>query len=407
VNLIKEHINEKFFEDSDPISDMKIGVRILIKKWLDQHSIKSYKIKKDGTINVYSSVNSNSFGLTEFPNYIQFDRVYGSFDIAYNNFTSLRGCPTYVRKNFWCLRNKLTSLEYAPKKVGESFICWGNIKKFTCKDIEKICEVGQLIIADDRVKQMNRDRIGESINEKFSEKSDPIKDLGIGIFTTLNFDNKDDFLNFLINAIPAILQTPSIPMDMLEGRGLIKEEYFFKIYDYFTKYNTTFKREPINGDSEVFFWPEMLRNKLSKMGFKRFNEAALYEKFIEKSDPIRDLGIGSYKLQKICKDILNLDKKKKDLLISIFAYKNKKSIILNLKISTVIEEQPDLSKPISITEYKQYFIEILKDLDYFHLFKNITVNRFNIEFYFKEKYKKNILVDTDPTYYSSIIYHVD
>jgi hypothetical protein len=32
MRLVKEHINEKFKEDSDPISDMNIGVRSLLKK---------------------------------------------------------------------------------------------------------------------------------------------------------------------------------------------------------------------------------------------------------------------------------------------------------------------------------------------------------------------------------------
>lgn len=148
---IDEALNEIFTEESDPIKDMGIGMRPIIKAWLDAHHIKSYHIKKDLTISVNNSVNLNSVGLTNFPEYIQFDKIYGDFDIAHNKLTSLRGCPNYVRDNFWCLSNRLTSLDYAPKKVGMVFNCWNNLQKFTYKKVLKICDVGTEVIADDGV----------------------------------------------------------------------------------------------------------------------------------------------------------------------------------------------------------------------------------------------------------------
>jgi hypothetical protein len=180
---LPESVNEKFSEDSDPIDDMNIGTRHLIKEWLDQNFITNYRIKKDGTISVYTSVNLNSQHLGNFPKYIQFDKIYGNFDISHNELTSMRGCPIYVKRSFWCVNNKLTSLEYAPKKVAELFCCWANPVKFTWKAIWRICEVGEEILADNGHKSVNT--IIESVNEKFEQESDPIKDMGIGNATNL------------------------------------------------------------------------------------------------------------------------------------------------------------------------------------------------------------------------------
>ena len=33
MKIVREHINEKFTEDSDPIQDLGIGLKLLIEKW--------------------------------------------------------------------------------------------------------------------------------------------------------------------------------------------------------------------------------------------------------------------------------------------------------------------------------------------------------------------------------------
>ena len=35
MKLVREHINERFEEESDPIQDMDIGAKYLIRKWFE------------------------------------------------------------------------------------------------------------------------------------------------------------------------------------------------------------------------------------------------------------------------------------------------------------------------------------------------------------------------------------
>ena len=56
---------------------------------------------------------------------IQFGKVTGDFRCLSSNLESLKGCPYYVGRVFWC-GNKLKSLQYCPQYVGSDFICSGN-----------------------------------------------------------------------------------------------------------------------------------------------------------------------------------------------------------------------------------------------------------------------------------------
>ena len=42
MKLVREYINEKFTEDSDPIEDMNIGMMHEIKKWVDEHHYETF-----------------------------------------------------------------------------------------------------------------------------------------------------------------------------------------------------------------------------------------------------------------------------------------------------------------------------------------------------------------------------
>ena len=45
MKIIKEYINEKFTQDSDPISDMGIGMKEVIKRWIENET--NYKTNYD------------------------------------------------------------------------------------------------------------------------------------------------------------------------------------------------------------------------------------------------------------------------------------------------------------------------------------------------------------------------
>jgi len=140
VKLIREYINEKFKEDSDPISDMNIGISYMIKKWLDHHYIDNYEINDDYTINVYESVKISRKNLKQFPEYINFNQINGDFSIQHNKFISLRGCPKIVKGMFSCSNNELVTLKYCPERC-ESFYCHSNKKLFTTTEVLMYCNV--------------------------------------------------------------------------------------------------------------------------------------------------------------------------------------------------------------------------------------------------------------------------
>ena len=122
------------------------------------------------------------------------------------------------------------------------------------------------------------------INEKFSDINDPIKDMGIGMYK--DFDSKIDLMNWIIEHIPAVLNTPSIPNDILDGKdgNLFKEKYYRKLNAFMNKH-VSFKGVPIKSSRcEAFLWPSDLYKLIHKHG--------IAESFTDSSDPIKDMGIG-------------------------------------------------------------------------------------------------------------------
>jgi hypothetical protein len=151
MKLVREHINEKFTEDSDPIQDLGIGMRHLIEKWVHEFKFGPGKnrayvpeaeliINEDLTIDVKGSLNLYSLDLIKLPDFIQFNKVTETCWINHNVLTTLKGCPKWVGRNFYCGNNKLTSLEYAPKHVRGKFSCENNTKQFTAKEVKAVCD---------------------------------------------------------------------------------------------------------------------------------------------------------------------------------------------------------------------------------------------------------------------------
>jgi hypothetical protein len=133
------------------------------------------------------------------------------------------------------------------------------------------------------------------INEKFTEDSDPIKDMGIGVFYVHNFKSRKQILNWLIYVLPNILETKQIPNDVINSEesrrseGFFKKEYYTKILRYFDKYIL------LNGGSRGFdpgLYCKDLYYRLLHMGYPKGIKESLYEKFTEDSDPIHDMNIG-------------------------------------------------------------------------------------------------------------------
>jgi len=89
-----------------------------------KYGIENYTINADGSIDVDGDVNLNRESLKVLP--LKFRKVTGDFYCMYNKLTSLEGAPKSVDGNFDCNDNQLTSLEGAPKSVDGNFDCSHN-----------------------------------------------------------------------------------------------------------------------------------------------------------------------------------------------------------------------------------------------------------------------------------------
>jgi ankyrin repeat protein len=116
-------------------------------------------------------------------------------------------------------------------------------------------------------------KVKESVNEKFTDNdSDPITDMGIGIFTKHDFNNEEDMLKFMVIAIPSVLKMSKIPNDIVNPatfsaqEGAFNWKYYFIIKKYVNKYiylngnDVDFDTDNICGD---------LHEILNKMGYPK------------------------------------------------------------------------------------------------------------------------------------------
>jgi len=144
VKIVKESLFEKFVEDSDPITDLGIGMKQV------------FKNLKEGDILQYKPWHADTLY------YLQIYEIIKHYD-------ELVTFRYYKYKSVDDLLNRKSTLKYADK-----FTITYEFFKERCKKVNK------------------EDLIKESLNEKFTEDSDPIKDLGIG---AKHFFDK--FLKFL------------------------------------------------------------------------------------------------------------------------------------------------------------------------------------------------------------------
>ena len=98
----------------------------MIDNWCKDNIRGIYTIDKETlTINSLASITITNKKLVEFPSYIHFGTVRGSFSCdECDLLKSLKGAPEKVGRDFNCnFCTSLKSLEGAPKKVGGDFYC--------------------------------------------------------------------------------------------------------------------------------------------------------------------------------------------------------------------------------------------------------------------------------------------
>jgi len=221
-------INEKFKEDSDPIKDMGIGLQYIFNKDKQLH----------GQI---SSVESSEILFGDKHHDIESYLIYRIISncISDNDF-SVNSMKQFLNT---CITNEvhqsMTRFYY----------------RAPLNDYEKIKK--NIIRAFKRI--YNIDLGVKSINEKFKEDSDPIKDMDIGNpFTPQNFENCDEWVEFLYDNFEIITGEKLIFSNIFNtGQGTIRSECYMKICDKAMQWKWCINGIQIPEDD--CFWPEFLR----------------------------------------------------------------------------------------------------------------------------------------------------
>ena len=145
-------LKEDFFDN------LGIGEEKQIRDWLESHKIRNYTLNNDLSIDVRGKVEIYE----DLPEYIQFNNIYGSFIVLFENVTSMKGFPKYVEKSFFIsktnieildncpeevndfeiiLNKKLKKIESLPKKINGIARFYQNGKRTTSEIYRKLCSV--------------------------------------------------------------------------------------------------------------------------------------------------------------------------------------------------------------------------------------------------------------------------
>ena len=156
MKIVKEHINEKFTEDSDPIHDMGIGHKHFLKKELEKETIQSTSQSYDAYFKSYC-------------------------DLSYTKYDSI-----IVRTLWHTIAQYIGKENYMGKEnvsIQESF-------EFTCEhefEAEELSMKEKIKIRKKLAEILKKkyyldvNPLYESINEKFTEDGDPIHNMNIGL----------------------------------------------------------------------------------------------------------------------------------------------------------------------------------------------------------------------------------
>jgi len=249
IDLVKQHlekpVNEKFSEESDPIYDLGIGIITKLRKFLKDHHCDNfdlrYKPDQDKALSLCVKTNTPDFiqylvSLGADPNFSPEDKDFGLYLMNAAYVEDWEVCKALVNsgadldKTITCSIDRQTPI--------------------TLKNLERFKEM-----------------IENPINEKFSEKSDPIKDMGIGLYTIRNFENLNEIAEFIISIMPYILKTHKIPEDIIHSEAFIlKQKYIKPLDNYIYKY-IRLNNEEITSAIDYKLFENML-SILAKRGFK-------------------------------------------------------------------------------------------------------------------------------------------
>jgi len=119
--------------------------------------------------------------------------------------------------------------------------------------------------------------LNKKINEKFTEDSDPISDMGIGITHGRDFKDIDNFVSYVIQIIK-YLHGGEIPEDILTYKlttygdwGILPRNLFTILCGFLHKHQFSWQGN-YNFDRSDFMWPTYVKKKLLELGYKEKRE---------------------------------------------------------------------------------------------------------------------------------------
>ena len=301
MKIVREHINEKFTQDSDPIADMNIGMMHQIKLWMESIG-ESFKDKDNALIfsaehgkldfveyllDVGTDVHANDDsalrwasqnGHTEVVKVLLAAgadvHVYDDYALriaSENGRTEVvkvllaAGANVHADKDYalrWASNNGRTEVVKILLAAGadvhardDAVLEWASNNGHT-----EIVKVLKDHIAKEK-------KVKESVNEKFTQDSDPIKDLSIGINVRRKFNTQDEMYNWLSYNLHGILD-PDRPLDDIltdilnepGGTGIyLGVKYWNKLTQYANQYLSSMDRDSTGVYPEKFHL--FLKNK--------------------------------------------------------------------------------------------------------------------------------------------------
>jgi len=274
---VKESVNEKFTQYSDPIADMNIGMMHQIKLWMESVN-QPFKDKENALMYcaIYGKLdfvklllaagadvhaeNDGALRLASHSGHTEMVKVLltAGADVHTGDDSALR----------WASDNGHTEVVKVLLAAGAD-VHANNDSALRWASDEGHAEVVE-VLKDHIAKKK---KVKESVNEKFTDNdSDPITDMGIGIFTKHDFNNEEDMLKFMVIAIPSVLKMSKIPNDIVNPatfsaqEGAFNWKYYFIIKKYVNKYIY------LNGNDVDFDTDNIcghLHDILNKMGYPK------------------------------------------------------------------------------------------------------------------------------------------
>ena len=296
MKLVREHIIEKFIEKSDPISDMSIGMKHLIKKWVITETEYDYNEKDLLWI-------CAKYGKLEFVKYL----LDVGADVHASDDTALRWASEEGHTDVV----KLLLDAGADVHAGDDGALWRASKNGHTDVVKFLLDAGAdvhasddtalrwasnrghtkivKILKDHIAKEKRKKKIKESLNEKFIQDSDPIQDMNIGMMKFYEDAlHEDAYMSSVQGSMKYFgdkkhqeeLYTIYLILKFIVTRNIRSSENIIKAAKKIIKLR-------LHKHREITLLKRALKDHLYIDLYKNVNE-----KFVADSDPISDMGIG-------------------------------------------------------------------------------------------------------------------